>query len=570
MNRKDYANLYGPTVGDKIRLGDTSLWIEIEKDYAVYGDECVFGGGKVIRDGMGQHPLAKRNDGILDLVITNAVVIDYWGIVKADIGIKNGKIVNIGKSGNPYFMDGVTKDMYIGAGTEVISSENLILTAGNIDCHVHYICPQLLEVALESGTTTVIGGGTGPTTGTIATNCTSGVWNIQKMLKNTDHIPVNIIILANGSTSSYDALIEQIECGGGGLKIHEDWGSTPSVINNCLNVAKKIDIPVNIHTDSLNESGYIENTLEIFNNRTIHTYHTEGAGGGHIPDLLKVVSYKNILPSSTSPTIPYSKNTIDEHLDMLMTCHHLDSSLPEDTSFAKSRIRSETISAEGVLHDIGAISMISSDSQAMGRIGEVVIRTWQMADKMKIQRGVFDEETNNKKTIKNDNFRVKRYISKYTINPAITHGISKYVGSIEPGKIADLVLWKPSFFGVKPEMVIKSGMIVYAGIGDPNAAIPTPQPFMYRKMFGYFDPKLSNLFVSSFSVENGFLDKNKLKKKVKIIKNCSSLSKNDMVLNKKTPNIEINNKNYSVYIDGEKINSYPSDILPLSQKYFLF
>ncbi|WP_185865120.1 urease subunit alpha [Blattabacterium cuenoti] len=561
VSRKDYSSIYGPTKGDKIRLGDTDLWIEIEKDYTIYGDECVFGGGKVIRDGMGQHPIATRNDGVLDLVITNAVIIDYWGIVKADIGIKDGIIVGIGKSGNPYFMDGVNPNMYIGAGTEVISSENLIVTSGSVDSHVHYICPQLLEVALESGTTTIIGGGSGPTTGTIATNCTSGIWNIRKMLNSTDHIPINFVILARGNSSNPKALIEQIESGAGGLKIHEDWGCTPNVIDQCLNVSEKLDIQVNIHTDSLNESGYIEDTIKIFKNRTIHTYHTEGAGGGHSPDLLKVISYPNVLPSSTSPTIPYTYNTIDEHLDMLMICHHLDSNLPEDIAFAKSRIRSETISAEGFLHDIGAISMISSDSQAMGRIGEVVRRTWQTADKMKKEIG---------SKCNNDNFRVKRYISKYTINPSITHGISEYVGSIHIGKMADLVLWKPSFFGVKPELVIKGGMIVYACVGDPNATIPTPQPFMYRKMFGYFDPKLSSIFVSSSSINNNFFEKNNVKKQIKIIKKCRNLSKKEMILNSNLPSIEVDPKNYTVYINGDKIESNPSKFIPLSQRYFLF
>ncbi|WP_113738433.1 urease subunit alpha [Blattabacterium clevelandi] len=565
IDRESYASMYGPTKGDKIRLGDTSLWIEIEKDYTIYGDECIFGAGKVIRDGMGQHPLATNNEGVLDLVLTNAIIIDYWGIVKADIGIKNGVIVGIGKAGNPYVMDGVTPNMYIGVGTEVISSEKMIVTAGSVDSHVHFICPQLFEVALENGTTTIIGGGSGPTTGTIATNCTSGVWNIQRMLKSTDHIPINFVFLASGSSSNPEALIEQIKAGAGGLKIHEDWGSTPSVIDHCLEVSEKLDVQVNIHTDSLNESGYVEDTLKIFQNRTIHTYHTEGAGGGHSPDLLKVISYFNILPSSTSPTMPYTYNTVDEHLDMLMICHHLDSNIPEDIAFAKSRIRSETISAEGVLHDIGAISMINSDSQAMGRIGEIIKRTWQTADKMKKQRGSLNNDSH-----KNDNFRVKRYISKYTINPAITHGISEYVGSINLGKMADLVLWKPSFFGVKPELVIKSGMIVYASMGDPNATIPTPQPFMYRKMFGFFEPKLSSLFISIHAINDGFIEKNEIQKRLKIVKGCRILSKKDMILNGETPDIKIDPKTYSVYIDGEKIRSNPSYMLPLSQRYFLF
>ncbi|WP_202983660.1 urease subunit alpha [Blattabacterium cuenoti] len=567
LDRESYARMYGPTKGDKIRLGDTSLWIEIEKDYTIYGDECVFGGGKVIRDGMGQHPFATREEGILDLVLTNAIIIDYWGIIKGDIGIKNGVIVGIGKAGNPYFMDGVSKNMYIGSGTEVISSENMIVTAGSVDSHVHYICPQLFDVALENGTTTIIGGGSGPATGSIATNCTSGVWNIQRMLKSTDHIPINFLFLASGNSSRPEALIEQIYAGAGGLKIHEDWGSTPYVIDQCLNVSEKLDIQVNIHTDSLNESGYVEDTLEAFKNRTIHTYHTEGAGGGHSPDLLKVISHPNILPSSTSPTMPYTCNTIDEHLDMLMICHHLDSNIPEDIAFAKSRIRSETISAEGFLHDIGAISMTSSDSQAMGRIGEIVKRTWQTADKMKKERGFLSKED---MYHKNDNFRVKRYISKYTINPSITHGISEYVGSISCGKMADIVLWKPSFFGVKPELVLKSGMIVYASMGDPNATIPTPQPFMYRKMFGYFEPKLSSIFISFHAINNGFIEENEIKKKIKIVKGCRSLSKNDMILNNEIPNLEVDPKTYNVYINGKKITSNPSVNLPLSQRYFLF
>ncbi|WP_185872853.1 urease subunit alpha [Blattabacterium cuenoti] len=566
MNRESYSKMYGPTKGDKIRLGDTSLWIEIEKDYTVYGDECVFGGGKVIRNGMGQNALATKDNGILDLVLTNAIIIDHWGIIKSDIGVRNGLIVGIGKSGNPDIMDGVHDNMHIGSGTEVISAENCIVTSGSVDCHVHYICPQLFEVALENGTTTIIGGGTGPATGSIATNCTSGVWNIQNMFHSTDHIPINFMFLACGNSSNPIALEEQVLYGAGGLKIHEDWGSTPSVINQCLKISDKLDIQVNIHTDSLNESGYVEDTLKTFNNRTIHTYHTEGAGGGHAPDLLKVISHYNILPSSTSPTIPYTCNTIDEHLDMLMICHHLDSNLPEDVSFAKSRIRSETISAEGVLHDLGAISMISSDSQAMGRIGEIVKRTWQTADKMKKERGALGDDYKNE----NDNIRVKRYISKYTINPAITHGISNYVGSIQIGKMADLVVWKPAFFGVKPELVIKSGMIVYASLGDPNATIPTPQPFMYRKMFGFFNPKLSSVFIPISAINNGFIEKNKINKTLKLIQNCRNLSKKDMILNGEIPNIEIDPINYSVYIDGKKIESNPSYILPLSQKYFLF
>ncbi|WP_185868598.1 urease subunit alpha [Blattabacterium cuenoti] len=567
IDRISYANMYGPTTGDKIRLGDTCLWIEIEKDYTFYGDECVFGGGKVIRDGMGQHATATKEEGVLDLVLTNAIIIDYWGIVKADIGIKNGMIVSIGKSGNPDIMDGVNNNMIIGVGTEVISSENFIVTAGCVDSHVHYICPQLFNLALESGTTTIIGGGTGPATGTIATNCTSGAWNIKNMLKSTDHIPVNLLLLAKGNSSNPNALIEQLDAGAGGLKIHEDWGSTPHVIEKCLDLSEKYDIQVNIHTDSLNESGYIEDTIKAFKNCTIHTYHTEGAGGGHAPDLLKVISLENVLPSSTTPTMPYTRNTIDEHFDMLMICHHLDDKLPEDIAFAQSRIRSETISAEGVLHDMGAISMTSSDSQAMGRIGEVITRTWQTADKMKKQIGPINKEDRENR---NDNFRVKRYISKYTINPSITHGISEYVGSIQVGKIADMVLWKPSFFGVKPELVIKGGMIIYAALGDPNATIPTPQPFMYRKMFGYFNPKLSSLFVSKNSMSNHIFFQNEINKQIRLVKGCRTISKKNMILNEQTPNIEIDPKKYSVFINGEKIQSIPSEVVPLAQRYFLF
>lgn len=563
INRNFYSKLYGPTIGDKIRLADTNLWIEIEQDYTSYGDECVFGTGKVIRNEMGQNSYISRKEGILDLVITNVIIIDTWGIVKADIGIKDGLISVIGKTGNPYIMDFVKKGMYIGTGTEVISGENMIITSGCIDSHVHYICPQQFKIALQNGITTVIGGGSGPATGSLATNCTSGVWNIQQMFKNTDCIPINMLFLGKGNSSNSKALLEQIEAGAGGLKIHEDWGSTPKVINKCLDIAEKNDIQVAIHTDSLNESGYIENTIKTFNNRTIHTYHSEGSGGGHIPDLLKVLNSQNVLPSSTTPNLPYTINTVEEQLDMLMFCHHLNFEVKEDIDFAKSRIRSETIQAEGILHDIGAISMINSDSQAMGRIGEISIRTWQTADKMKKERGILLND--NKKS---DNFRVKRYIAKYTINPAITHGISNYVGSIEIGKMADLVLWKPSFFGIKPELVIKSGMIVYSVMGDPNSAISTTQPFIYRPMFS--NSGLSTVFVSKKSIKNGAVESLKIKKNIKPIKNCRNISKKNMILNSEIPNLYVDPKTYKVFINKEELISKPSNYLPLSQKYFFF
>ncbi|OBR62581.1 urease subunit alpha [Paenibacillus oryzae] len=566
IDRATYASMYGPTTGDRVRLGDTSLWIEIEKDYTVYGDECVFGGGKVVRDGMGQHPLATRDEGVLDLVITNAIIIDTWGIVKADIGVKDGKIAGIGKAGNPMVMDGVTPGMIIGVGTEVISAENMIVTAGGVDSHVHYISPQQVEIALQSGVTTFVGGGTGPATGTLATNCTSGVWNLQRMLKATDALPINMVFLGRGNSSRPEALIEQVQAGAAGLKIHEDWGSTPYVIDKCMDVAEGLDVQVNIHTDTLNEAGFVEDSLRSFKNRTIHTYHTEGAGGGHAPDLLRVASMPNVLPSSTSPTMPYTVNTIDEHLDMLMICHHLDPRIPEDVAFAASRIRSETIGAEDILHDIGAISMTSSDSQAMGRVGEVAIRTWQTADKMKQQRGPLGSDT------RSDNFRVKRYIAKYTINPAITHGISTYVGSIEVGKIADLALWKPAFFGAKPEMVLKSGFIVHAGMGDPNASISTPQPYMYRPMFGSYggaQAELSITFVSKASLESGSLAPLGLRKQLLPAFNCRNLTKSQMVLNGEMPDIMVDPKTYAVSVNGERLTSAPVDFLPLAQRYFL-
>lgn len=566
IDRATYASMYGPTSGDRVRLADTSLWLEIEKDYTVYGDECVFGGGKVIRDGMGQHPLATRAEGALDLVITNAIIIDTWGIVKADIGIKDGFISGIGKAGNPLMMDGVTEGMMIGVGTEIISAENMIVTAGGVDSHVHFISPQQVEIALQSGVTTFVGGGTGPATGTLATNCTSGVWNLQRMLQATDALPINMVFLGRGNSSRPEALAEQVHAGAGGLKIHEDWGSTPYVIDKCLNVAEELDVQVNIHTDTLNEAGFVEDSLRSFNGRAIHTYHTEGAGGGHAPDLLRVASMPNVLPSSTSPTMPYTVNTVDEHLDMLMICHHLDPRIPEDVAFASSRIRVETIGAEDILHDIGAISMTSSDSQAMGRVGEVAIRTWQTADKMKQQRGSLGSDT------KSDNFRIKRYIAKYTINPAMTHGISDYVGSIEVGKMADLVLWKPAFFGAKPEIVLKSGMIVHAVMGDPNASIATPQPFMYRPMFGSYggaQAALSATFVSQSSLQLGTLDPLGLRKQLLPVRNCRTVRKADLVHNGETPEIMVDPVNYAVTVNGEKLTSAPSSHLPLSQRYFL-
>lgn len=566
IDRATYASMYGPTTGDRVRLADTSLWLEIEKDYTVYGDECVFGGGKVIRDGMGQHPLATRAEGALDLVITNAIIIDTWGIVKADIGIKDGFISGIGKAGNSLMMDGVTEGMIIGVGTEVISAENMIVTAGGVDSHVHFISPQQVEIALQSGVTTFVGGGTGPATGTLATNCTSGVWNLQRMLQATDALPINMVFLGRGNSSRPEALAEQVHAGAAGLKIHEDWGSTPYVIDKCLNVAEELDVQVNIHTDTLNEAGFVEDSLRSFNGRAIHTYHTEGAGGGHAPDLLRVASMPNVLPSSTSPTMPYTVNTVDEHLDMLMICHHLDPRIPEDVAFAASRIRAETIGAEDILHDIGAISMTSSDSQAMGRVGEVAIRTWQTADKMKQQRGSLGSDT------KSDNFRIKRYIAKYTINPAMTHGISDYVGSIEVGKMADLVLWKPAFFGAKPEIVLKSGMIVHAVMGDPNASIATPQPYMYRPMFGSYggaQAALSATFVSQSSLQLGTLDPLGLRKQLLPVRNCRTVRKADLVHNGETPEIMVDPVTYAVTVNGEKLTSAPSSHLPLSQRYFL-
>jgi urease subunit alpha len=569
MSRIKYANMYGPTTGDKVRLADTDLIIEIEKDYTVYGDEAKFGGGKTIRDGMAQSSTAKRNDDVLDFVITSVMIVDHWGIVKADIGIKDGKIVGIGKAGNPDTMDGVDANMIIGASTEVHGGAGLIATAGGIDTHIHFICPQLIDHALFSGITTMFGGGTGPADGTNATTVTPGAWNIQKMLEAAEAFPMNLGFLGKGNCATTAPLTEQIEAGAIGLKIHEDWGSTPAVIDASLKVADELDVQVAIHTDTLNEAGFLEDTINAINGRVIHTYHTEGAGGGHAPDIIKAAMFPNVLPSSTNPTRPYTVNTIDEHLDMLMVCHHLDKSVPEDVAFADSRIRPETIAAEDILHDMGVFSMMSSDSQAMGRVAEVITRTWQTADKMKKQRGFLpeDEESNN------DNFRVKRYLAKYTINPAITHGISEYVGSIEAGKFADLVLWKPALFGAKPELIIKGGMIIASRMGDPNASIPTPQPVIYRHMFGAYGKALLHTcitFVSKVSLDNGIVPGYDLKKIVLPVKNCRSIGKKDLIHNDATPNIEVNPENYEVKVDGQHITCEPVSVVPLAQRYFLF
>ncbi|MFH2092971.1 MAG: urease subunit alpha, partial [Pseudomonadota bacterium] len=538
INRKAYCEMFGPTTGDRICLADTELWIEVEKDHTVYGDEVKFGGGKVIRDGMGQ---SQRSCSVTaDVVITNALIIDFWGIVKADIGIKNGRISGIGKAGNPDVQEGV--DIIIGPGTEAIAGEGQIVTAGGIDSHIHFICPQQIEEALASGITTMLGGGTGPATGTNATTCTPGVWNIHRMLQAADAFPMNLGFMGKGNASQATALDEQLEAGAMGLKLHEDWGTTPAAIDNCLCVADIHDVQVAIHTDTLNESGFVENTMAAFKDRTIHTYHTEGAGGGHAPDIIVACGKKNILPSSTNPTRPYTINTVDEHLDMLMVCHHLDPNIAEDVAFAESRIRRETIAAEDILHDMGAFSMIASDSQAMGRVGEVIIRTWQTAHKMKVQRGALPEDSS-----QNDNFRVMRYISKYTINPAITHGISHEVGSIEVGKLADLVLWKPAFFGVKPSLVIKGGMIASAPMGDPNASIPSPQPVHYRPMFGAFGHarhETSMTFISQAAFENRIPRELDLQSKIGITKNCRKVRKTDMIHNRYLPQIEVDSQTY--------------------------
>jgi urease subunit alpha len=567
MNRRAYADTYGPTIGDRIRLADTELIIEVEQDFTSYGEEVKFGGGKVIRDGMGQSPITNQN-GAVDTVITNALILDWWGIVKADVGIVDGKIAKIGKAGNPYIQDGV--DIIIGPGTEVIAGEGQILTAGGIDTHIHFICPQQIEVAIASGITTMIGGGTGPAAGTSATTCTPGPWHMYRMLQAAEAFPMNIGYLGKGNSSQPEALVEQVHAGAIGLKLHEDWGTTPAAIDNCLNVA---DVQVAIHSDTLNEAGFVEETIAAFKNRVIHTYHTEGAGGGHAPDIIRVCGESNVLPSSTNPTRPYTLNTLDEHLDMLMVCHHLDPNIPEDVSFAESRIRRETIAAEDILHDLGAFSMISSDSQAMGRIGEVIIRTWQTAHKMKTQRGWLPGKGAVENSDRNDNLRAKRYIAKYTINPAITHGISNYVGSIEAGKIADLCLWRPAFFGVKPEMVIKGGSIAWAQMGDANASIPTPQPVHMRPMFGSYGRSVgatSMTFVSQVAYDNGIGDRLRLQKQIMPVKNTRQLSKRDMKLNDLLPHIEVDPETYEVRADGELLICEPATVLPMAQRYFLF
>jgi urease subunit alpha len=565
--RRQYADLFGPTVGDRVRLADTELLIEVERDFTVYGDEVKFGGGKVIRDGMGQSARAVAADGVLDLVITNALILDHWGIVKADIGVRGGRIVGVGKAGNPDIMAGVTPGMIIGASTEVIAGEGRIITAGGIDSHIHFICPQLVDEALAAGLTTLIGGGTGPATGTNATTCASGAWNIHRMLEAAEGLPINLGFLAKGNASRPDPLREQVAAGAIGLKLHEDWGTTPAAIDNCLSVAEETDTQVAIHTDTLNEAGFVETSIRAFKGRTIHTYHTEGAGGGHAPDILRVCGEVNCLPSSTNPTMPFTVNTMDEHLDMLMVCHHLNPKIPEDLAFAESRIRAETIAAEDVLHDLGAISMLSSDSQAMGRIAEVITRTWQTADKMKRQRGALPGDG------RADNHRAKRYVAKYTINPALSHGIAHEVGSIETGKLADLVIWKPAFFGVKPEMVVKGGLIVTAAMGDPNASIPTPQPVRYRPMFAAYGRAISSTsltFVSRAALEAGVPGRLGLAKRVSAVRGCRGLTKAAMVHNSYVPRMEVDAETYEVRADGQLLTCEPASVLPMAQRYFLF
>lgn len=565
MDRRAYAETYGPTVGDRVRLADTELIIEVEQDYTTYGDEVKFGGGKVIRDGMGQSPIG-RDDGAVDLVITNALILDWWGVVKADIGIKDGKIHQIGKAGNPYIQDNI--DIVIGPGTEALAGEGMIVTAGGIDTHIHFICPQQIETAIASGVTTMIGGGTGPATGTNATTCTPGAWNIWRMLQAAEAFPMNLGFLGKGNSARPEGLAEQVRAGAMGLKLHEDWGTTPATIDTCLSVADDFDVQVAIHSDTLNEAGFVEATIAAFKNRVIHTYHTEGAGGGHAPDIIKVCGEANVLPSSTNPTRPYTRNTLDEHLDMLMVCHHLSPSIPEDIAFAESRIRRETIAAEDILHDLGAFSMISSDSQAMGRVGEVIIRTWQTAHKMKVQRGPLSEDSD-----RNDNYRAKRYIAKYTINPAITHGISEHVGSVEVGKLADLCLWRPAFFGVKPEIVLKGGLIAWAQMGDANASIPTPQPVYMRPMFASYGGAVAATaltFISQAALEAGIPAQVGLNKAAIAVSGCRQLSKADMKLNSATPAMEVDPETYQVRADGELLTCEPAEVLPMAQRYFLF
>src|SRR5471030_720485 len=569
ISRQAYADMYGPTVGDKVRLADTELFVEVEKDFTVYGEEVKFGGGKVIRDGQGQSQLLAHE--VVDTLITNALIIDHWGIVKADVGLKNGRIHAIGKAGNPDIQPGVT--MAIGASTEVIAGEGMILTAGGIDTHIHFICPQQIDEALTSGVTTMIGGGTGPATGTNATTCTPGIWNMHRMLEAADAFPMNLGFLGKGNCSTPEPLREQVLAGAIGLKLHEDWGTTPAAIDCCLGVADELDVQVAIHTDTLNEAGFVEETIRAFKGRTIHTFHSEGAGGGHAPDIIRVCGEPNVLPSSTNPTRPFTVNTIDEHLDMLMVCHHLDSKIPEDVAFAESRIRPETIAAEDCLHDLGAISMMSSDSQAMGRVGEVVIRTWQTAHKMKSQFGRLDPDASSGASahVAADNFRALRYIAKYTINPAITHGVAHEVGSIEKGKFADLVLWKPAFFGVKPELIIKGGLIAHANMGDPNASIPTPQPTLYRPQFaahGRAKFKTSLTFVSKAALDLGTLTELQLQKHLVAVLNTRKISKRDLIWNASLPKIEVDPETYTVKADGRELRCEPAKILPMAQRYF--
>ncbi|PIQ24796.1 urease subunit alpha [bacterium (Candidatus Blackallbacteria) CG17_big_fil_post_rev_8_21_14_2_50_48_46] len=564
LTRQDYARLYGPTTGDRIRLGDTQLLLRIEQDLSTYGEEAIFGGGKVIRDGLAQSQFT-RAEGSPDLVITQVVILDWWGVVKADLGIRDGKICAIGKAGNPDIQDGITPGLEIGPGTEILAGEGKILTPGGIDAHVHFISPQQAWEALYSGITTLIGGGTGPAEGTKATTCTPGAWNLSRMLESLTAFPLNFGLLGKGNSSRAETLEEQILAGAMGLKLHEDWGTTPSAIDTCLSVAERYDVQVAIHTDTLNESGYVEDTLKAIQNRVIHTYHSEGAGGGHAPDILRVLAYPHILPSSTNPTMPYTVNTLDEHLDMLMVCHHLSPQVPEDVAFAESRIRAETMGAEDVLHDLGAISMMSSDSQAMGRVGEVILRTWQTAHKMKVERGPLPGDGDD------DNLRIKRYLAKYTINPALTHGIADHVGSIEVGKLADLVLWQPAFFGVKPEIILKGGMIAASLMGDPNASIPTPEPLRYRPMFAAFGAARDQTcvhFVSQAALAGGNLPK--LNRPYLAVKNCRNLRKTDLKHNDYLPKLEVNPESYQVSIEGQIISSAPAETLPLTQKYFLF
>jgi urease subunit alpha len=570
ITRQQYADFYGPTTGDRVRLADTELIIEIEKDFTQYGDEITFGAGKMIRDGMGQSSRAIRetSGGTLDLVITNALIIDYWGIVKGDIGIRDGHIVKVGKAGNPDVMDGVDPELVVGASTEVIAGENMIVTAGGIDSHVHFISPQQVYEAISNGITTMIGGGTGPATGTNATTCTPGAWNLARMFEASEAWPMNFGFLGKGNSSTTEPLAEQIRAGACGLKLHEDWGTTPAAIDACLRAADEFDVQVALHTDTINESGFVEDTIAAIGRRAIHAYHTEGAGGGHAPDIIRIASYPNILPSSTNPTRPFTINTIPEHHDMLMVCHHLNPLVPEDVAFAESRIRPETIAAEDILHDLGVFSMMASDSQAMGRIGEVVTRTWQTAHKMKQQRGALPGDSS-----RHDNHRVKRYVAKYTINPAITHGISNYVGSIEPGKLADLVLWKPAFFGVKPELILKGGFIAWSVMGDSNASIPTPQPVLYRPMFGGFGSAMqstSMLFTSKAARDAGVFDQLPIRKTLAAVEQCRTIGKQDMIHNAAMPRIEVDPETYEVRADGELLECEPARELPLAQRYFLF